>query len=93
MKADQHLTGERPQLFQNSVAVGNARALRFFENDEQRCRLRGVVPITFEFCDNLALPGDVLVAERNILFSQSEMLLEHFSIHLESVAQDLRPQP
>jgi hypothetical protein len=73
--------------------VSNVQALCLFERGEQLCPVCGVVPIAIQICHYLALPGDVLLAERDMSFSQREMLFEHFPIHLDDpVAQAPRPE-
>jgi hypothetical protein len=53
----------------------------------------GVVPIAIQICHQVALPGDVLLAEREMSSAKREMLFEHFPIHLDDpIAQAHRPE-
>jgi hypothetical protein len=69
------------QLSPKPIPVGNVQRLTLFERGEHLRCLRRVVSIAAQFGYDLALPGEVLLAERNMLFGLAEMLFQHFPVH------------
>jgi hypothetical protein len=93
MVTPNHSSTKGLQLALNSVAVGDVESLGFFERGKRLFGLRGVTAVAVQLRQNFALPGDMLLAKRNVIFGQREMLFEHFPVHSDLLAQVFRLQP
>jgi hypothetical protein len=77
------------QLAQKAVPICYVRRLQLLELRQQRPSLRGVVPIAFQLCNDLALTSDVRCTECYVLLSEGQVFLRLLSIHQKMLPEVL----
>ena len=62
------------------ITIGNVQLLQLFEPQQQRYRLRRVMPIAYKPGDELALACDMSLAHRHVPFGLRQVLLDRVAV-------------
>jgi hypothetical protein len=68
------------QLSKQPVAIGNVQPLQFFESQQQRQRLRRIVPVAQKSAGERALVCDMSFAHRHVPFGLRQTLLKRLVV-------------